>query len=132
MKKLFFAAMLVGCSPALAETTQDHFKQVIVKKPYTVEVCMDQGGTGNNKSDIQNFLEGAIVGGAIGNNVPGEQNGGAIGAFLGGELNTERNKNSGPRCQQETRYEEERREVYSHSTIVFTYEGRQHSLNFKK
>lgn len=132
MKKLLIAALLVGSTPAIAETTQDHFKQVIVKKPYTVEVCMDQGGTGNNKSDIQNFLEGAIVGGAIGNNVPGEQNGGAIGAFLGGVLNAERNKNSGPRCQQETRYEEERQTIYSHSTVTFTHEGKQYTLRFQK
>ena len=109
---------------------KDHYKSVIVQKPYTVEVCT-QGGS-SNKSDIQNFLEGAIVGGAIGNNIPGENNGGALGAFLGGVYNTERNKNQRPRCRTETRYEEERREVYSHSTIVFTYEGRQYSLNFKK
>lgn len=131
MKKLFFAAMLVGCSPALAETTQDHFKQVIVKKPYTVEVCFD-GGTGNNKTDIQNFLEGAIIGGAIGNNIPGEKNGGALGAFLGGVYNTEQNKNKGPQCQKETRYEEERQTIYSHSTVTFTHEGKQYTLRFQK
>lgn len=131
MKKLFFAAMLAGCSPALAETTQDHFKQVIVKKPYTVEVCFD-GGTGNNKTDIQNFLEGAIIGGAIGNNIPGEKNGGALGAFLGGVYNTEQNKNKGPQCQRETRYEEEQQTIYSHSTVTFTHEGKQYTLRFQK
>lgn len=131
MKKLFFAAMLAGCSPAFAETTQDHFKQVIVKKPYTVEVCFD-GGTGNNKTDIQNFLEGAIIGGAIGNNIPGEKNGGALGAFLGGVYNTEQNKNKGPQCQRETRYEEEQQTIYSHSTVTFTHEGKQYTLRFQK
>lgn len=133
MKHLLTAACMIGisgCTPAIAEAITDHYKSVIVQKPYTVEVCT-QGG-GNNKSEVQNFLEGAIVGGAIGNNIPGENNGGALGAFLGGVYNTERNKNQGPQCRTETRYEEERREVYSHSTIVFTYEGRQHSLNFKK
>ena len=131
MKKLLISAMLVGCSPALAETTQDHFKQVIVKKPYTVEVCMD-GGSGNSKTDIQNFLEGAIIGGAIGNNIPGEKNGGALGAFLGGVYNTEQNKDKGPRCQKETRYEEERQTIYSHSTVTFTHEGKQYTLRFQK
>lgn len=133
MKQLFIiasAVTLFGCNPAMAETITDHYKSVIVQKPYTVEVCTQ--GTTSNKSDVQNFLEGAIVGGAIGNNIPGENNGGALGAFLGGVYNTERNKNKGPQCRTETRYEEERREVYSHSTIVFTYEGRQHSVNFKK
>ena len=131
MKKIFFAAMLTACSPALAETTQDHFKQVIVKKPYTVEVCVD-GGAGNNKTDIQNFLEGAIIGGAIGNNIPGEKNGGALGAFLGGVYNTEQNKNKGPQCQRETRYEEEQQTIYSHSTVTFTHEGKQYTLRFQK
>lgn len=124
---------LASCSPAIAETTQDHYKQVIIKKPYTVEVCMDAGGSNNGKSDITNFLEGAVIGGALGNNIKGEQGGGAIGAFLGGVLNTERNKGSaGPRCQTETRYEEERQTIYSHSTVTFVHEGTQHTLRFNK
>ena len=126
-------ALMALANPAKAETTQDHYKEVIIKKPYTVEVCMDTGGSGNGKSDITNFLEGAVIGGALGNNIKGEQNGGAIGAFLGGVLNTERNKGSaGPRCQTETRYEEQRQTIYSHSTVTFTHNGRQHTLRFNK
>lgn len=125
MKKFIVAAMLVS-TPAMAESTQDHYKQVIVKKPYSVEVCTQ----GSGKSDVENFIEGAIIGGAIGNNVPGEKNGGALGAFLGGVYNTERNK--GPKCQVETRYEEEYKEVYSHSTVTFMHEGRQYTLRFNK
>jgi len=117
---------LAICSPAFAEVVQDHFKTVVVQNPYTVEVCTN----GNNKSEVQNFLEGAIVGGAIGNNIPGEKNGGALGAFLGGVLNTERNK--GPQCRTETRYEEEQKVIYSHSTITFTHEGRTYTLRFAK
>jgi len=117
---------LAICSPAFAEVVQDHFKTVVVQNPYTVEVCTN----GNNKSEVQNFLEGAIVGGAIGNNIPGEKNGGALGAFLGGVLNTERNK--GAQCKMETRYEEEQVQVYSHSTASFYHEGRYYNLRFKK
>lgn len=133
MKALTIGTILlaVGCHPAFAEQVQDHYKEVIVKKPYTVEVCFD-GGTGNNKSEIQNFLEGAIIGGAIGNNIPGEKNGGALGAFVGGVLNTERNKNKGPQCRMETRYEEETRTIYSHSTVSFIHDGRSYSLQFQK
>ena len=106
---------------------------MILKKPYTVEVCMDTGGGGNGKSEIQNFLEGAVIGGALGNNIKGEQGGGAIGAFLGGVLNTERNKGStGPRCKTETRYEEQRQTIYSHSTVTFMHEGVQRTLRFNK
>jgi uncharacterized protein YcfJ len=125
MKK-YLLAMAMLPSMAFAETTQDHYKQVIVKKPYTVEVCTE----GNGQSDISNFLEGAIVGGAIGNNIPGEKNGGAIGAFLGGVLNAEKNK--APQCRKETRYEEEYKEMYSHSTVTFIHDGRQYTVRFQR
>jgi len=125
MKKLFLMSLLVA-TPAIAETTQDHFKQVIIKKPYTVEVCTE----GNGKTDLDNFLTGAIIGGAIGNNIPGEKNGGAAGAILGGILNTERNKS--PQCRTETRYDEETQTVYSHSTVTFTHEGRSYTLRFQR
>jgi uncharacterized protein YcfJ len=127
MKKLLVvAAMIAGCSPAIAETTQDHYKNVIVKKPYTIEVCTQ----GNGKSDLNNFLEGAIIGGIIGNNIPGEKGGGALGALLGGAMNTESNK--GHQCRRETRYEEEYKEVYSHSTVTFMHNGRTYTLRFQK
>lgn len=128
MKMIPLSALisLATCSPAFAEVVQDHFKTVVVQNPYTVEICTN----GNNKSEVQNFLEGAIVGGAIGNNIPGEENGGALGAFLGGVLNTERNKS--PQCRTETRYEKEQRTIYSHSTITFTFEGKTYTLRFTK
>ena len=126
MKKILTTIMVMAATPAIAETTQDHYKQVIVKKPYTIEVCTE----GNGKSDLNNFLEGAIIGGAIGNNIPGEKNGGALGAFLGGVLNTENNK--GQQCRRETRYDEEYQEVYSHSTVTFMHNGRQYTLRFNK
>ena len=128
MKKILLTTliMVAGCSPAIAANVQDHFKQVIVQKPYSVQVCTQ----GNGQTDLKNFLEGAIIGGAIGNNIPGENGGGALGAFLGGVLNTEQNK--GNQCRMETRYEEEYKEVYSHSTVTFTHGGRTYSLRFRK
>lgn len=123
---LFGLSVFAFTNIANAETVVDHTKTIINQIPYTVEVCTE----GNGKSDIQNLLEGAIVGGAIGNNIPGENNGGALGAFLGGVLNTERNK--GQQCRTETRYNEEVMTVYSHSTITFYHEGRQYTLRFQK
>ena len=105
---------------------QDHYKDVILQKPYTVEVCSQ----GNGNSKIKIFLEGESVGGVIGNNIPGENGGGALGALLGGALNAE--GNTGPQCRTETRYEEERQTVYSHSTISFYHNGRSYTLTFKK
>lgn len=120
------AAIIFNTNVAKAETVQDHFKQVIVQKPYSVQVCTQ----GNGQSDLSNFLEGAIIGGAIGNNIPGEKGGGALGAFLGGVLNTEQNK--GNQCRMETRYEEEYQEMYSHSTVTFTHNGKTYTLRFNK
>ena len=117
---------------AQAQTVNHYTKQVIHKTPYTVEVCTDSQ-RGNGKSEVENFIEGAIIGGAIGNNVPGEKNGGALGAFLGGIYNTERNKGqTGPVCRRETRYNEEVVEMYSHSTITFTDNGKTYTLRFQR
>lgn len=117
---------MFGCTPALAYQFQDHYKTVINQTPHTVEVCTK----GNGNSEIENFITGAIIGGVIGNNIKGEQNGGAIGSMLGGIVNTERNK--GNKCRTETRYTEQQQTVYSHTTVTFDYEGKQYTLNFRK
>lgn len=125
MKKLI-AAFILMPSFAFAAEVIEHYKTVIMKTPYTVEVCTN----GNGQSDLSNFLSGALIGGAIGNNVPGENGGGAIGAIIGGALNAESNK--GPQCRNETRYEEEQKSVYSHSTVTFEHNGRQYTLRFQQ
>lgn len=131
LKKLLLTSAIVsftmaGSGLAQAQTVQDHYKNVIVQKPYTVQVCTQ----GNGKSDLSNLLEGAIIGGAIGNNIPGEDGGGAMGAIIGGLLNSENNK--GQQCRTETRYDQEYQNVYSHSTVTFYYNGRQYTLRFNK
>jgi len=131
LRKFLLAGAIVsftmaGIDYASAETVQDHYKTVVVKRPYSVQICSE----GNGKSNLENLLEGAIVGGAIGNNVPGEDGGGAMGAIIGGILNSERN--NGTRCRTETRYDEEYQSIYSHSTVSFYYNGRQQILRFSK
>lgn len=127
------AIIATMATTANAETVTDVTKQVIHKTPYTVEVCTDSQQRGNGKSEIENFIEGAIVGGALGNNIPGEKNGGALGAFLGGIYNTERNKGqTGPVCRVETRYNEEVVTIYSHSVVTFVHDGKQYQLKFQK
>ncbi len=117
---------MLGCNPALAYQFQDHYKTVINQTPHTVEVCTK----GNGKTDLDNFVTGAITGGVIGNNIPGEKNGGAIGGMLGGILNSEKNKAN--QCRTETRYTENQQTVYSHTTVTFDYEGKQYTLSFRK
>jgi len=132
MRKLCTLGFILWSSGALAETTQDHFKTVINKSPYQVEVCEDVAVSGDKTADV---LTGAIIGGALGNNIKGEQNGGAIGAILGGMLGHANSSATGGtrrQCTVETRYNEERLKVYSHSTVTFTHEGRTYTLRFTK
>lgn len=134
MKKLIFTMLTIGMtSPSFAEEVVDHYKNIIEQKPYTVEVCKDVQLSGDKTKDT---LMGAIIGGAIGNNVTKNvDNGGAVGALLGGIIANQNSDATGGvqrQCQMETRFDEVQREVYSHSVVTFYHEGRQYSLTFKK
>lgn len=133
---LLSAALMVMASPTNAQPvpiTRDYTKTVIMKKPYTVEVCTDQTTSGDKTGDT---LMGALIGGAIGNNVTKNvDNGGAVGALLGGMLAHNNSKATGGTrrvCNTETRYEEERKEIYSHSSVTFVHDGKQYTLRFQK
>ena len=124
----FIAFCFVANSVKADTTVQDHYKNVIQKKPYTVEVCYQ--GSGDKTGDT---LLGAIIGGAIGQNITKDlPDGATAGAIIGGILGNQNSTASGNVCRTETRYNEEARTVYSHSTITFVYEGKQYKLNFKK
>ena len=124
----FIAFTFIANSVKADTTVQDHYKNVIQKKPYTVEVCYQ--GSGDKTGDT---LLGAIIGGAIGQNITKDlPDGATAGAIIGGILGNQNSTSSGNVCRTETRYNEESRTVYSHSTITFVYEGRQYKLNFKK
>ena len=129
-----FALAIAISTPVLAQSTQvqDHYKNVINKSPYNVEVCYDRTVSGDKTGDA---VKGAIIGGILGNNIKGENNGGAIGAIIGGMLGHSNSTATGGtqrRCVMETRYKETSARVYSHSTITFSYEGRTHRVNFQK
>ena len=133
MKYILIGAIALFTTTAYAETVTDVNKEVIIKKPYQVEVCTDRTVSGDKSGDM---LKGAIIGGIIGNNVTKNvDNGGAVGAVIGGILGHNNSKATGGTarfCTIETRYNEERKTVYSHSVVTFMHEGRQYSLQFKK
>lgn len=111
---------------------QDHEKAIIKKTPYEVEVCSERTISGDKTADT---LKGAILGGVIGNNIKGEENGGAIGAIIGGMLgHSNSNADGGTQlvCNKSTRYKETMETIYSHSTISFTYQGKSYTVRFKK
>jgi len=143
MKKLLaiVALALTMSTTAMAGSLQgkrvsvtDHYKMIIDRSPYQVEICQDvhiQGG-----DPTAGAIIGGIIGGAIGNQMKGKNSGEAgavIGAIIG--IENEKKKGSGGtvrQCFMETRYHETQREVYSHSIIEFEYDGRWHSVSFVK
>ncbi len=146
MKKFIVACVisLAGCSPALAETVQDHFKQVTKRVPYTEQVCnwvdvpiYGQTGSGASAGDV---LGGMIIGGLIGKGVTNKDNGAAAGAVIGGMIAADKKQNKQTiigykqerKCQDYTRYNEVSEQVYSHSTVTFYSDGKQYTLRFKK
>ena len=138
MKKfvIITALSMSLAAPAFAETIQgtitDHYKWVVNQTPYRVEVCKDYSVGGDKSGDM---LKGAIIGGIIGNNVGDVKNGGALGAVLGGMIGHNNSNATGGtqrRCSIETRYEESKEEVYSHSIMTFHSNGKHHRIRFNK
>tara|TARA_B100001094_G_scaffold131313_1_gene127110 strand:- start:8653 stop:9105 length:453 start_codon:yes stop_codon:yes gene_type:complete len=111
----------------ITSNVKDHYKIVIDRQPYTVEICEKGNQSGASAGDL---LSGAIIGGAIGNNIKGEENGGAIGALLGTLFANEKAKED--KCFVQTRYNETRREVYDYSTFTFQYGHKTYTSNFVK
>ena len=130
-----FLSGLAGVAQAadVMGQTQDHYKVVIEQKPYRVEVCKDVTVSGDKTADT---LAGAVIGGIIGNNVTKNvDNGGAVGALLGGIIanqNSDAKGSTKRQCSIETRYEEQSREVYSHSTITFWENGVERTLRYNR
>jgi len=135
MKKILLATTLlvVSTGSAMAQTVQDHYKLIINQVPYQVEVCRQVTTSGDKTGDA---LMGALIGGAIGNNVTKNvDNGGAVGALIGGMIGHSNSKATGgtsTQCQIQTRYKEESKEVYSHSTVTFTDNGKSYTVRFQK
>ena len=125
-----FTIKQASATSAYNADVQDHFKTVIKRTPYNVEVCSERKVSGDKTGDT---LLGAIIGGAIGQNITKDlPDGATAGAIIGGILGNQNSTSSRNVCKTETRYNEEQRTIYSHSTITFVYEGKQYKLNFKK
>ena len=120
-------------SGSVSGYVEDHYKSIITRQPYQVEVCNEVHTPNGPTVFGQGFsLDGAIIGGIIGNNVTKNvENGGTAGAIIGGLLGGQnQGYTSGTQCHTQTRYNETPKRVYSHSTITFTIDGRQQSVRF--
>jgi uncharacterized protein YcfJ len=138
-------SLMLLTTPALAERVngevKDHYKTIIEQKPYSVEVCKNVQVPYGSKTelDTEGAIVGGIIGGIIGNQVgkgSGKEAATGVGALAGAIIGGKKEGTSGYRlerqCQIETRYEERSREVYSHSTITFTYDGTRKTVTFSK
>lgn len=127
--------MVLASTTAFAASVQDVNKTVIQQMPYQVEVCGQQYYSGDKTGDT---IVGSIIGGVIGHQMGSgkdRKNNRNIGAVLGGIVgHSNSNATGGSRqvCSVETRYNETRVEVYSHSIATFMHNGRQYTVRFQK
>ena len=127
--------MALASTTAFAANVQDVNKTVIQQMPYQVEVCGQQHYSGDKTGDT---IVGSIIGGVIGHQIGNgkdRKNNRNIGAVLGGIVgHSNSNATGGSRqvCNIETRYNETRVGIYSHSIATFMHNGRQYTVRFQK
>jgi|TARA_Y100001949_G_scaffold80003_1_gene67644 uncharacterized protein YcfJ len=112
----------------------DHYKEVVYVEPYTIEVC-EQQQVANPDDLINSAFWGAIFGAVVGDAIDDEHGklpGAIIGAAIGSEEAKKNSTTTAMVCKQETRQQRTVRNVYSHSTIEFEYEGSYYEVNFTK
>ena len=152
MKKLYIATaltMVLSSTPVLAETVnakvEDHYRTVVREIPSTERVCetveVPIYGSVRGQASTGDTVLGAIIGGAIGNQVGGGSGKDAatvLGAIVGADI---ANKRGGrqqvitgyrqqQQCYNETTYSRVEEEVYSNSTIQFKKDGQWVTLEF--
>jgi uncharacterized protein YcfJ len=146
MKTISLATVaMVGfmSTSAVAETVQDHYKTITNRVPYTESVCnwVDvpiYGQSGGNAGE--GALLGMILGGVTGKVLGGNDKGAAAGAVIGGIIGADKSQSKKGiigykqerQCTDYTRYNEQQQQVYSHSTVTFTSDGKTYTLSFKK
>ena len=139
MKIFGIAFILAILSVQTAEASErimgeviDHYAKKVVDVPTTSTVCSEQQVSGDKTADT---LMGALIGGIIGNNIKGEENGGAAGAVIGGMIghnNSDAVGGTRTVCNEVTTYTRTYQEVYTHSIVKFDVDGREYQLKFKK
>ena len=145
MKKLIISIILIMFgTQAMAVTEKrvavvtDHYTETVYLEPYTVEVCSNEQIIVGGQADVVNgAIWGAIFGAVVGDAID-DEDGRVPGAIIGSLIGAEEGQNQGTVtttamvCKQETRQQRTVRNVYSHSTIKFDYEGSYYEIDFIK
>jgi uncharacterized protein YcfJ len=127
---------------------RDHYTTAYESIPVTKQYCNivdvpiyeTRRRSGNA---AEGALLGMIIGGISGKAITGDDGGAAAGAIMGGVIGADkggRDKTeqviTGYRkerqCEDVTEYENHPKKVYSHSTLVFTLDGKRYKLDFTK
>ena len=154
MKNLAIATAftLFAGTPAFADTVnaniEDHYRNVIKNVPQTQQICNTvevpiYGRVQGGQASTGDTIVGAIIGGAIGNQVGGGSGKDAatvLGAIIGADVANKRGSQQQvitgyrqeQRCQNQTTYTRVEERVYTHSTIRFKENGRWITLQFQR
>lgn len=143
LNNIFKAAALssVVATQAYADTSirnatvEDHFSKVTESIPEDITVCeIVKVPVYGSSTSGANVLGGMILGGLIGKGITGKDNGAAAGAIMGGIIAGDQKHITGYRnerqCHTVVKYTDTVRTVYDYSTINFTINGIQYSLQF--
>ena len=141
MKKLisftvgFIGMALISGFTLAKSNISDVYQDVVVKERYIVKVCKEERLT---QADVAAGAFWGAVFGAIAGDVVDEEDGRVPGAIIGATIGakTAEDKASGTQtmtvCENEVRYNEVTKEVYSHSVIKFSYQDNKYELDFIK
>ena len=120
----------------------DYYNNVVVSTPHEKRLCEEYqvpiyGQQGS--ADGADVLMGMIIGGLLGKGVTGKDNGAAAGAVFGGVIAADKGGKrviqgykTETKCRTEVRYSDREERRYTHSIIMFRYEGRDISVQFQK
>ena len=124
----------------------DFYKNQTVFEQIPFQSCSIQKvpvyGKIQSQPDVGAVVGGAVLGGIIGKAVTNKDRGAAVGALVGGALANENQKTKTKtgivgyenRQQCQTKFKNFPKEeiVYSYSTITFTFDGKQQTVEFQK
>ena len=124
----------------------DFYKNQTVFEKIPYQNCTIQKvpiyGKIQSQPDVGAVVGGAVLGGIIGKAVTKKDRGAALGAFVGGALANENQKTktttgivgyeNRQRCQTKFKNSPKEEVVYSYSTITFTINGKEETVEFQK
>jgi len=140
----FLSSVALGAS--VNGDVQDIYKTVTKRLPHNTEVChvvqVPVTRSQKGSDDLGSFIIGGLIGSAVGNHISKDNGAGTAGAIIGGAIANERQKERGQdivvgyreeqRCTTQTSYTYTSEEVYSHSVITFTENGRTYNVRFTR